>query len=369
MCLALLRGDRRGAGPGAAGQGGDRQGHRPTRHDALYADRRHLPDLGGRLRDRHLRADLPGRLGRPAGAAGPAAEAVRPPAVAVDRVLLRNSAGVVISRMTNDVEALDQLVEDGLATLIQSSLTLIGVIVILMVMDFHLALLTFIALPFLFVGALAFRIASAGAYRATREKIAAITGYLAESLSGIRAVRSFGQEQRHVDRFARAQRGEPRGEHDDGQAQRRLLPGGRAAVGAGHRRDPARRRPGGDRRPRVDRRRVRVHRRAQQLLRPAPAALAAVHDLPVGDGGARQDLRPARRAARDRRRARRDHAAPDRGPSSSSATSRSATAPATTRRGRCATSTSIVAARPDDRARRRDRRRQVDVRQARLALL
>jgi ABC-type multidrug transport system fused ATPase/permease subunit len=114
----------------------------------------------------------------------------------------RNRAGVVISRMTNDVEALDQLVEDGLATLIQSSLMLIGVIVILMVMDFHLALLTFIALPFLFAGGLAFRIASAGAYRATRERIAAITGYLAESLSGIRAVRSFGQEQRHIDRFA-----------------------------------------------------------------------------------------------------------------------------------------------------------------------
>ena len=53
----------------------------------------------------------------------------------------------------------------------------------------------------------------------------------------------------------------------------------------------------------LDRRRVRVHRGAEQLLRPDPAALAAVHDLPVGDGGARQDLRAARRAARDRRRA------------------------------------------------------------------
>ncbi|HEX4008867.1 MAG TPA: ABC transporter ATP-binding protein [Solirubrobacteraceae bacterium] len=113
----------------------------------------------------------------------------------------RNIAGVVISRMTNDVEALDQLVEDGLATLIQSSLTLIGVVVILMVLDFHLALLTFIALPFLFVGALAFRIASAGAYRLTREKIATITGYLAESLSGIRVVRAFGQERRHIEQF------------------------------------------------------------------------------------------------------------------------------------------------------------------------
>jgi ABC-type multidrug transport system fused ATPase/permease subunit len=114
----------------------------------------------------------------------------------------RNRAGVIISRLTNDVEALDQLVEDGLATLIQSVLTLVGVCVILLVLDFHLALLTFIALPVLGVGALAFRIASADAYRLTREKIASITGYLQESLSGIRVVRAFGQEPRHIKRFA-----------------------------------------------------------------------------------------------------------------------------------------------------------------------
>jgi ABC-type multidrug transport system fused ATPase/permease subunit len=114
----------------------------------------------------------------------------------------RNRAGVIISRLTNDVEALDQLVEDGLATLIQSVLTLIGVFVILLVLDFHLALLTFISLPILAVGAFAFRIASADAYRLTREKIASITGYLQESLSGIRVVRAFGQEPRHIKRFA-----------------------------------------------------------------------------------------------------------------------------------------------------------------------
>ncbi len=114
----------------------------------------------------------------------------------------RNRAGVIISRLTNDVEALDQLVEDGLATLFQSGLTLIGVVVILVVMDVHLALLTFLALPLLAAGALAFRIASADAYRLTRERIASITGYLQESLSGIRVVRSFGQEPRHIARFA-----------------------------------------------------------------------------------------------------------------------------------------------------------------------
>ena len=90
----------------------------------------------------------------------------------------RNRAGVIISRITIDVEALDQLVEDGMATLFQSGLTLIGVVVILFVLDAHLALLTFLALPLLAAGGLAFRIASADAYRLTREKIAWITGYL-----------------------------------------------------------------------------------------------------------------------------------------------------------------------------------------------
>ncbi len=115
----------------------------------------------------------------------------------------RNRAGVIISRITNDVEALDQLVEDGLATLIQSGLTLIGVVVILAVMDWHLALLTFLALPLLAAAGLAFRIASADAYRITREKIASITGYLQETLSGIRVVRAFGQEPRHIAHFGR----------------------------------------------------------------------------------------------------------------------------------------------------------------------
>jgi ATP-binding cassette subfamily B protein len=114
----------------------------------------------------------------------------------------RNRAGVIISRLSNDVEALDQLVEDGMATLFQSGLLLIGVVVILVVLDPHLALLTFLSLPLLAVGALAFRIASADAYRATREKIALITGYLQETLSGIRVVRAFGQEPRHIARFA-----------------------------------------------------------------------------------------------------------------------------------------------------------------------
>ena len=114
----------------------------------------------------------------------------------------RRQAGVLISRLTNDVQALDQLVSDGVVTLFGSTLTLIGTAVILIVLDLELALLTFLVFPILAVGSLAFRIVSADAYRLTREKVAAITAYLQETLSGIRVVRSFSQEQRHITRFA-----------------------------------------------------------------------------------------------------------------------------------------------------------------------
>ena len=114
----------------------------------------------------------------------------------------RNKPGVLISRLTNDVEALDTLVTDGVVTLVSSTLTLFGVVVILLFLDVPLALVTFVTFPLLAVASVAFRIASTGAYRLTREKIANITAYLQETLSGVRVVRSFAQEPRHMRRMS-----------------------------------------------------------------------------------------------------------------------------------------------------------------------
>ena len=114
----------------------------------------------------------------------------------------RRSPGVLVSRMTNDIEALNQLVSDGLVTFFQSTLTLAGVIIVLLALDVSLALITFLVFPLLVVASLAFRIAAAGAYRETRERIAAITGHLQESISGVRVVRSFAQEERHLTQMA-----------------------------------------------------------------------------------------------------------------------------------------------------------------------
>ncbi len=111
-------------------------------------------------------------------------------------------AGVLISRITNDVEALENLVTDSVVTLFQAGLTLIGAIAVLVYLDPKLALLTFCVVPFVAGASIWFRLVSTGAFRRTRETIGSITGYLQETLSGIRVIRSFGQEPAHETRFA-----------------------------------------------------------------------------------------------------------------------------------------------------------------------
>jgi ATP-binding cassette subfamily B protein len=113
----------------------------------------------------------------------------------------RRRPGVLISRLTNDVQALDSLVTDGIVTLFSSLLTLFGVVAIMLLLDVQLALITFLTFPLLAIASIAFRIVAANAYRVTRVKIANITAHLQETLSGVRVVRSFAQEPRHVRRM------------------------------------------------------------------------------------------------------------------------------------------------------------------------
>src|SRR5438309_3417949 len=69
----------------------------------------------------------------------------------------RTRAGVIISRLTNDVEAIDQLVTDGVTTLVQSTLTLTGTAIILFILDWRLALATLAVIPGMSVGTVFFR--------------------------------------------------------------------------------------------------------------------------------------------------------------------------------------------------------------------
>ena len=113
----------------------------------------------------------------------------------------RNRAGVIISRLTNDVEALDQLVTDGVTTLVQSTLILIGSSVILFLLDWRLALATLAVVPFMLAATAAFRIFSSRAYRAVRERLGLVTATLAEDIAGMRVVQAYTRERASEQRF------------------------------------------------------------------------------------------------------------------------------------------------------------------------
>ncbi len=113
----------------------------------------------------------------------------------------RNRAGVIISRLTNDVEALDQLVTDGVTTLVQSTLFLLGTAVILFFLDWRLALATLTVMPLMFIATAFFRVYSARAYRAVRERLGLVTATLAEDISGMRVVQAFRRERTNERNF------------------------------------------------------------------------------------------------------------------------------------------------------------------------
>jgi ABC-type multidrug transport system fused ATPase/permease subunit len=106
----------------------------------------------------------------------------------------RNRRGAIISRITNDVEALDQLVTDGLSSLVQNGLLLAGTTVVLFALDWRLALATFVVLPLMAAATAWFRRRSNRAYRRVRERLGLVTASLAEDLSGMRVVQSFTRE-------------------------------------------------------------------------------------------------------------------------------------------------------------------------------
>jgi ATP-binding cassette subfamily B protein len=113
----------------------------------------------------------------------------------------RNRAGVIISRLTNDVDALDQLVTDGVTTLVQSTLILVGSSAILFLLDWKLALATLAVVPLMLAATVAFRIFSSRAYRAVRERLGQVTATLAEDIAGMRVVQAYTRERANEQHF------------------------------------------------------------------------------------------------------------------------------------------------------------------------
>src|SRR5438067_421426 len=113
----------------------------------------------------------------------------------------RTRAGVIISRLTNDVEAIDQLVTDGVTSLVQNTLTLVGTAILLFVLDWRLALATLSVIPLMSIATAIFRIRSTRAYRAVRERLGLVTATLAEDIAGMRIVQAFTREDTHTRNF------------------------------------------------------------------------------------------------------------------------------------------------------------------------
>ncbi len=115
----------------------------------------------------------------------------------------RQIVGVTVSRVINDVAEINELLSEGLITLLGDLLVLIGIIVVMVSLSPILALLTFTVLPVMVLATLYFAGRARLAYRETRSKVAAVVGDLAEDIAGVRVIQAFTQEQASQARFER----------------------------------------------------------------------------------------------------------------------------------------------------------------------
>ena len=102
--------------------------------------------------------------------------------------------GVTVSRVINDVAVINELLSQGLITLIGDLLLLVGIMVVMISMSPQLALYTFSVLPLMLLATWLFARKAKSAFRRTRSKIAALVGRLAEDISGMRVIQAFSQE-------------------------------------------------------------------------------------------------------------------------------------------------------------------------------
>ena len=107
----------------------------------------------------------------------------------------RVSAGRVMSRVANDVEALNTVVTGGLNQLVSSVLLVGGTVVVLLVLDWRMALVAAFVFPLVVTVSAVFQRVASPAWRAASDALTQVTSYMAEGLSGRAVVRAFGQEE------------------------------------------------------------------------------------------------------------------------------------------------------------------------------
>jgi ATP-binding cassette, subfamily B, multidrug efflux pump len=113
----------------------------------------------------------------------------------------RNPVGRLITRVTSDVETLNELFTSGVVAGLGDLFTLVAISVAMLIMDWRLALWSFAVIPFVLMVSAAFRKGVRDTYRDIRVRIARINAFLQERLTGMRIVQLFGQEGREARRF------------------------------------------------------------------------------------------------------------------------------------------------------------------------
>ncbi len=113
----------------------------------------------------------------------------------------RYTSGRVVSRSTNDVEAIQEMLETGFDSLITAVLTLFGTAVLLIYLDWRLGLMCLVSFPILVALAAWFRAESARTYREVRDSAALVIVQFVETMTGIRAVQAYRREPRNQEIF------------------------------------------------------------------------------------------------------------------------------------------------------------------------
>jgi ATP-binding cassette subfamily B protein len=119
----------------------------------------------------------------------------------------REKAGVIVSRMTSDVDSLQELVQMGLLMFVSNGLLLVVSVVVLAVVSWKLLLLCLVCVPFVVLASIKFQRDSNVAYLDVRDRIGNTLSHLQEGIAGVRVVQAFGREDVEAARFQRGNRG------------------------------------------------------------------------------------------------------------------------------------------------------------------
>ncbi len=109
--------------------------------------------------------------------------------------------GKLVTRVTNDVEALDEMYSGILVRLFRNIVKILGLAAVMLLMDWQLALISFVLLPLVAVLTVIFRKIARSTYRITRARLTDINTFLSENISGMRIIQIFGREKRKYEEF------------------------------------------------------------------------------------------------------------------------------------------------------------------------